>query len=363
MVGRLTLALSPLHTKPALFDHQLATTLEDIIPLPRLESIGKGFPKAAQCTRVIRELERRCDVLVVQLPFEAPISLWRARRPRVYHICADILAFAKCSSRFARWKRAPALAVGTLIDRMQAGLFRRQDVRVLTNGQTLREHYGSPPGRAVVSSTLRSEEVLSVKRQRPANAPFRLLYVGYIRHEKGTDLLIDAFDRVLETIPQAELEIVGATDGGSKAMGDAFQAQLARVARKGVVRFLGHRSFGPELFECYANADALIVPSRTEGTPRVVVEARAFGCPVIATAVGGIPTALTHGVDGLLVPPENSAALADAVLRIAQDRQLQSHLVAEGIKTARRSTVEAFTEALAAELVELMSPRGFARSA
>ncbi len=352
--GALTLALPPVPEKLPLFDHCLTITLDDILPLPKLGSIAKGFGKFAACRRVIRELERRCDVLIVQLPFEAPLALLGARKPRVYHVCADIWAFAQRSSRFARWKRAPALVVGKLIDRIQAGLFRRSDVRVVTNGKQLREHYGRPPGRAVVSSTIRDQDILSVRRQRPADAPFRVLYVGYIRHEKGTDLLIEALDRVWDVIPQAELEVVGALDRASRAMAGGFEKSLESLGRKGSVRFVGHRNFGPALFQCFADADVLVVPSRTEGTPRVLVEARAFGCPVIGTSVGGIPTSITDGVDGILVPPEDSATLAKAILRIAQDTGLRQRLIAGGIERARRSTVDAFADALAEEVAALM---------
>jgi glycosyltransferase involved in cell wall biosynthesis len=232
---------------------------------------------------------------------------------------------------------------------MQARLFRHPAIRVVTNGDELREHYNRPPGRTVVSSTIRDEDILSVNRNRPVGGPFRVLYVGYIRHEKGVDLLVEAFDRVLNVIPDAELEIVGAEDGGSQCMSSGFEAALAALSRKGTIRFLGHRNFGPDLFQCFADADVLVVPSRTEGTPRVLIEARAFGCPVIGTAVGGIPTSIADGVDGVLVAPEDARALADAILRLAQDRQLRERLIAGGIERARRSTVEAFAQSLAAE--------------
>jgi glycosyltransferase involved in cell wall biosynthesis len=352
--GRLTIALSSTADKRPLLDHRLSAAADNLIPLPELPSIARGFGKAAACRRVIREVERRSDVVIVQLPFEAPLALFRARTPRVYHICANIRAFASRSSRFAGWKRLPALAVGTLIDRMQARLFRRQDVRIVANGGELRAHYGSAPGRTVVSSTIRDEDILSVKRCRTAGEPFRVLYVGYIRHEKGIDLLFEAFSRVLDAIPDAELEIVGAEDGGSPCMSAAFDTALAALTQRGTVRFLGHRNFGPELFRCYADADVLVVPSRTEGTPRVLVEARAFGCPVVGTAVGGIPTSIADGVDGLLIPPENSLALADAILQVAQNHELRDQLIHGGIERARRSTVEVFSTSLADEVMELI---------
>jgi glycosyltransferase involved in cell wall biosynthesis len=348
-VGSLTVALAAAPEKLPLLDHRMSVGKSELLPLPEFPSIGRGFGKALACRRVIREVERRSDVLIVQLPFEAPLALFGARTPRVYHVCADIWAFANRSSRFAGWKRLPALGMGGLIDRIQARLFRRSDVRVVTNGEDLRAHYGRPPGRAVVSSTIRDDEILSVPRKRPLDAPFRVLFVGYIRHEKGTDLLVKAFDCVLDVLPDAELDVIGALDHGSSCMAGGFEDSLIALQGKGTVRFLGHRNFGPDLFQCFADADVLVLPSRTEGTPRVLIEARAFGCPVIGTAVGGIPTSITDGVDGLLIPPEESTALAQAILRVAQDADLRRRLIAGGIERARRSTVETYAEALADE--------------
>jgi glycosyltransferase involved in cell wall biosynthesis len=350
-----TAALCPAREKLALLDHRLSLDSANVLALPEMPTIAHGFGKFRGCRRVIREIESRSDVVIVQLPFEAPLALFGARKPRLYHICADIWAVAKSSSRFAGWKRLAGLGMGALIDGLQARLFRRPGVRVVTNGQELLDHYGQPPGRAVVSSTIRDSEILSVARVRPPDARFRALYVGYLRPEKGIDLLVDAFDRVLDVLPDAELYVVGARDGGSRGMMAGFEEAFARLGRKGTVCLLGQRNYGPDLFQCFADADVLVVPSRMEGTPRVLVEARAFGCPVVATTVGGNPTSVRDGVDGLLVPPENSAAIADAILRIARDRPLRQRLIAGGIERARRSTVECFADRLAEETATLIT--------
>jgi glycosyltransferase involved in cell wall biosynthesis len=353
--GHFTAALCPVREKPALLDHRLEIGPDDVLALPEMPTIARGFGKFRQCRQIIRQVEERSDVVIVQLPFEAPLALARPRKPRLYHICADIWAVAKGSSRFAGWKRLPALGMGALIDRLQAGLFRRPDVRVVTNGEGLQEHYRKPPGRAVVSSTLRAAEVASVARSRPPDAPFRVLYVGFIRPEKGIDLLVSAFDRVLDLLPDAELEIVGARDGGSRGMMASFEQSLAELGRKGTVRFLGQRNYGPDLFQCFADGDVLVVPSRMEGTPRVLIEARAFRCPVVATTVGGNPTSIRDGVDGLLVPPENVGALTEAILRIARDRTLRDQLITAGLERARRSTLESYAEAIADEASRLLT--------
>jgi glycosyltransferase involved in cell wall biosynthesis len=304
---------------------------------------------------VIREVERHSDALIVQLPFPAPLALLNGRRPRVYHVCADIYGMARASNYYRGYKRLPAVLAGGTIDQIQRRLLHARDARVVTNGSELLEHYGQPPGRAVVSTTILDREILSVPRRRPADAPFRVLYVGYLRLAKGIDLLIEAFDQVLDQVPDAELVIAGPIDVVEHGLAEYLEQRLAHLAKKGSVQRVGHLKFGPELFQHYADADVLALPSRSEGTPRVLIEARAFGCPVIGSRVGGIPTSIDDGVDGLLVPSEDIGALRDAILRLARDRAYREQLVAGGVRRARSSTVESFARVLAEEIEQLVA--------
>src|SRR5262249_4508859 len=158
--------------------------------------------------------------------------------------------------------------------------------------------------------------------------------------EKGIDTLIRSFELLLPRIPDAELHIVGARDQAEHGVVAGLSAALATLEQRGNVKFLGHRNFGAELFRCFADADVLAVPSRSEGTPRVLVEARAFGCVVVGSRVGGIPTSIDDEVDGLLVPPDDPAALATALERIATDANLKRKLVQGGLQRARSTTVD-----------------------
>jgi glycosyltransferase involved in cell wall biosynthesis len=117
---------------------------------------------------------------------------------------------------------------------------------------------------------------------------------------KGVDVLIDALTRLP---PAVTLAVAGE---GSAAT--ALAAQAARVA-PGRVRFLGRIEAMPAL---YAAADLTVLPSRAEGLPLSLLEAQAAGCPVVATAVGGVPGAVDPAT-GRLVPPDDPAALAAAI--------------------------------------------------
>jgi glycosyltransferase involved in cell wall biosynthesis len=81
--------------------------------------------------------------------------------------------------------------------------------------------------------------------------------------------------------------------------------------------------------------------SLTEGLPQVLFEAHAAGTPVVATDVGGVRAALEDGALGLLVPPSDARAAADAIVRVERDEALRRRLVVAGLAHARRETIDA----------------------
>jgi glycosyltransferase involved in cell wall biosynthesis len=164
-----------------------------------------------------------------------------------------------------------------------------------------------------------------------------LLCVAAVAPHKGHDVLLAA----LRGIPDLPWRCVCV---GSTTRAPQFAETLARdAASAGLAgRFVlaGHR-VGPELDSCYAGADVLVLPSRTETYGLVVTEALARGLPVIASDVGGVRQALgddgSGGLPGLLVPPEDRAALAAALRRWLGQPGLRSALRESA--AARRSTL------------------------
>jgi glycosyltransferase involved in cell wall biosynthesis len=140
----------------------------------------------------------------------------------------------------------------------------------------------------------------------------RLVCVSRLSREKGIDLLVDAMAQVRER--GVCLTVVG--DGPEYA---ALVARRDRLGLAGRVDFVGRRDHD-EIPRWMAAADAVVLSSRTEGHPNVLVEALASGRPVVATRVGGVPEIVTGPELGIVVPPEDAAALArgidDALARV-----------------------------------------------
>ena len=351
--SKFTCALVHAPERRMVFDQRFELDAGEFIPLPPLPGFIRGFHKIRACRAAVREVEQRSDVVVVQMPFIAPLALRGAQTPRVYHVFGDVLGMARASSEYQGFQRPAAVAAAYGIDWVQRRLFHRPQTHVVTHGEAMLRRYGIKQGRAVVSSTFYREEIGSVKRERPSSAPFRVLFAGYLRPEKGIDTLLEAFRQMLDQVPDAELYIVGPTVPEKGKVVEELLLALEALQQRATVHFMGHQPFGPALFRCFADADVLALPSRTEGTPRVLVEARAFGCPVVATRVGGVPFSVENGVDGLLVPPNDPGALCSALVRIACDATLRQRLIAGGVKRAERTTLEDFASALFEEAEHL----------
>ncbi len=135
-----------------------------------------------------------------------------------------------------------------------------------------------------------------------------LLAVGRLRAEKGFDLLLDAVDR-LHDRDDVQLVLVG--DGPESS------ALRARAARSRIpVHMPGHVT---EVQPWLALASVLIMPSRRESFGQVTLEAMASGLPIVAARVGGLQVAIEDGTSGVLVPPDDPAALAAAIRQLLDD--------------------------------------------
>jgi glycosyltransferase involved in cell wall biosynthesis len=143
---------------------------------------------------------------------------------------------------------------------------------------------------------------------------------------KGHPWLIAAAPAVLQEFPDTRFVFAG--DGESRAV---FEAQVAHTGLEGNATFLGRRSDIPDVL---ASCDVAVLPSRAEGLPNAVLEYMAAGLPTIASRVGGNAELVEDGVTGLLVPPEDSKALSDALLRLLRDPALSRRIAANGYRRA-----------------------------
>jgi glycosyltransferase involved in cell wall biosynthesis len=185
-------------------------------------------------------------------------------------------------------------------------------------------------------SQLPEAAVASAPIPRDWSGPITLLTVGRIDREKNPLLLVEALARLEEEHP-GRFRLVWA---GTGPMTDAVAQHAAELGVRDRIELLGHVLFGPELLEHYRSAHLFVHVSLTEGLPATILEAQGSALPVVATAVGGVPSALHDGEAGVLVPPSDRDALVSAILRITEDAELRERLVERGLELVNGNTLE-----------------------
>jgi glycosyltransferase involved in cell wall biosynthesis len=154
----------------------------------------------------------------------------------------------------------------------------------------------------------------------PLPAEPSALFVGALEPVKGVDVLLEAWPRV----GLGALHLVG--DGSLRnQVGESLDALVAQSHNVSMLRW-APRLDPEEVARALDEAWCLVLPSRSEGLPRVVLESFARGRGVVATRVGGIPDAVQDGQNGLLVEPGDAEGLADALRRVFGNRGLAERL-------------------------------------
>lgn len=160
-------------------------------------------------------------------------------------------------------------------------------------------------------------EIPAAKIVADSDPTVRIIFAKSYLFHYAPDLVLEAFAAAAKEYPHLTLTMLG---GGP--LRRALEAQAAALGIADMVAF--HDRVDPEeSIRRIAESDIMVMPSRRESFGVAAVEAAACGLPVIATRVGGIPEVVEDGVSGVLVPPDDSRALAQAILRLAIDRDLR----------------------------------------
>lgn len=266
-----------------------------------LGSYVRLYETAFAVGRAIRDIHRQTPLDLVELP---EIVLPRQTLPVPFVVRTHSSAWM-CRALF----HEPALAADDLERRLE--------------GETLTRAAGISSPSYFVADYVRNAcgvtrpiEIIpypiATERFRPALQPAntkRILFVGRVEARKGADVLLRAVPRVLAQHPDAEFIFAGRVNEELRNLVDAAPPQ---------VKFLGvvpHE----ELPALYQSVAVVAVPSLWDNSPNVIYEAMACGVPIVASRVGGISELVENGTTGLLVPPRDVNALADAILLLFSD--------------------------------------------
>ena len=164
--------------------------------------------------------------------------------------------------------------------------------------------------------------------QAPVPEEARFIFVGRLIKDKGVREYLDACRILKKTHPQAECMLIGPFDSNPSAI---KPEELEEYTKDGTVIYLGEQE---DVRPYLRQASVFVLPSYHEGTPKSVLEAMATGRAVITTDVPGCRETVTDGVNGLLVGPKSAEAVAEAMRRLADGKDLCRNFGSAGRKIA-----------------------------
>jgi glycosyltransferase involved in cell wall biosynthesis len=213
--------------------------------------------------------------------------------------------------------------------------------------------------RVILNRTLGTPRLPSLHDLTPAQLAYpAIVAVGGLSHRKGIAELISAFEIAAEKYPQANLYLVG--DGPERSL---FEQQANMSQWREHIHFEG---FQPAPQRYMMSADVFVLPSRRESFGLVLIEAREAGCAIVASDIDGVCEALDGGRSGILVPPQNVPALAEALLKLLAspgERLAWQQRAQQGIDAFRVETMAREVRGVYAELVDVPTTHELADAA
>jgi glycosyltransferase involved in cell wall biosynthesis len=231
---------------------------------------------------------------------------------------------------FTDQDRAPFLRM-IVENLLRVGLSRKHSVTVFQNSDDLAffEDVGLlKEGQAALIRGAGVDCARFLPVPEPDGAPVALLPARML-WDKGVGEFVAAARLVRSGAPHVRFALVGGLDPGNPA--GVPEKQLAEWTREGVVEWWGHQEDMPRVF---AKANLIVLPTYREGMPTVLAEGAAMGRALIAADVPGCREIVRPGVNGLLVPPRNAGALADAVRELLASPQTRARFAQAGRQIA-----------------------------
>jgi len=226
---------------------------------------------------------------------------------------------------------------------------------ILVTGKDLKSHFQrlNPEVHPFTATGVRAADIepdLPARRLQEKDHLFKILTVCSVRPNKALELVIEALPRLHAEGIKAYYVIVG------PQWDPAYASRLNNLIKEKNLeehaRLLGAIKHGPDLFRFYREADVFVLPSLTEGTPKVLPEAMAKGLPLVVTRVGGVAGLVDDGVQGFLVSPGHTGELTEALSKIAEDKELRYRMGKKALERAAEFTIERQMRGIAEWIIE-----------
>jgi glycosyltransferase involved in cell wall biosynthesis len=314
----------------------LPALTEASIPMEVIRESGMGDPRVApQLVRLFRA--HRPDIIQTHnTKSHFLMRLMRRARPcpwiAFHHGFTSRNRKDRAYNRIGRWAMKGADRVVAVCDAFACDL---RAAGVPESRISLRHNFvlpfSAPPAEAIAALRAR----LGIP-----NGAQVMLAVGRLSPEKGHADLLEALTLVKQADPGTDFRAVIVGEGAERAN---LEGQRHALGLDGIVLLPGQQT---DVRPFYAMADLLVLPSHSEGSPNVLLEAMSAGLPIVATNAGGIVEIAAHGETAMIVPTRDAPAFAAAIQRLRSNPDLARRLAVQAKREAARFTPEAYVESM-----------------
>lgn len=335
-------------------DYKYCLRLEDrLFKLPNVKGYVRVFLFSPLIALQIIRMRFKYKVVLCRIPEHGNLFILPLLRLLRFSIFIWLVGDRKeiLKADFERRKRTIRIMIGYVVSRIIGIVENRYLAKypVIANGsqlydmtQKIKESMNGII--SVVSSTMPQIDcICKVPKQILKKSIINLLYVGRVAPDKGLGDLIEAVKLCIEQKPRREviLKIVGWSSHNEE---EKLRERIKYLSIGKNVELCGTKRYGEKLFEYYKNADIFVLPSHSEGTPRVLIEAMAFGLPIVATNVGGIPDVIEDRCNGILVNPREPIALSNAIVELIKNDDKYKTISQNNIEKAKKYSVDNLTK-------------------
>jgi len=255
-------------------------------------------------------------------------------KPIVTYVVGSEIDIIRFSSKYSGFLRFTALLIADIHFLFYRKMVKRSLVSFFLS-RKLMERFRARNAYFIFTSLIKRKDIIIRTPSYLEKRGVNILYVGRLTHEKGLKYLIQAVPILIDRGFNVKISLCG--DGPECK-------KLQRLSRdlgcESNIEFLGFIPWGKELDKIYLQHDIFVLPSVSEGIPKVLLEAMAKGLPIIATNVGGIPDIIKDTENGILISPKSPADIARAVEFLVRNDDVRGRIINNSYNFVREHTAE-----------------------
>ena len=310
------------------------------------------------CRRLNQQAEnliRNHDVSLVRIPSPiAPLIMKHSiqlRKPFVLFAVGNIATSSSILLMSKGVKRAIYQLLVKVINNQENKCARKASL-VYAYGEELAMRFRKfCPNVKIMQDGIISEKDIFLRNDTCTGNTIQLLRICWLVPCKGLEYLFEAVRLLSDLNLPVRLKIIG------KEMDQRYAAHLRKIVQElGIsnrVEFVGWIPHS-DIFKAYRGSDIQVISSIGEGIPRVILEGAANGLPLVCTSVGGCPSVVHNGENGILVPPRDPAALAEGIKLVIRDGKLRRKIILGGYEMAKRNSSEVICQQIVKDFNEIV---------